>query len=407
MAVKHTAEVTISDLSDAYSVTLTNEAASFKATSDTKMGTAGTATTKPQAFMGSDAVACFVTAADCVCSDSTNVSVTVNSTGDNATWPLLTITVGANATAGGTVTIPVVIGNGSDAVTITKVFSYSIALKGTTGGVGPGAYNYALLLSPDAMVRAQNGTLTPTSFTASATRLQGTGNPASYSGRFKIEELSGSTWTVKYTSSANEASKSYSPTSTAEAVRVSLYLAGGTSTLLQTRTVAIANDGATGGPGATGKGITSVTSSFANNNSTTAPADSAFSTTMTPPTSSNKYLWERDLVTYTDSSTAWTTKHIVGTYGEKGDQGDPGDDPYTLSLTSDNGTVLRNNTGDTTLTAHVYQAGAELLTMPADHSIKWYVDGTLTETDNSLPATFTRTAAQVANKIVVCAKLEG
>ena len=411
MEVKHTAEVTISDLSDAYSVTLTNEAASFKATSDTKMGTAGTATTKPQAFMGAEAVACSVTEADCVCSDSANVSVTVNSSGDNATWPLLTITVGANATAGGTVTIPVVIGLGSDAVTIEKVFSYSIALKGTTGGTGPGAYNYALLLSPDAMVRAEGGTLTPMSFTASATRLQGTGNPSSYSGRFKIEELAGTTWTAKYTSSANEASKEYSPTATAEAVRVSLYLAGGTSTLLQTRTVAIANDGATGpqgGTGATGKSVSSIVSYFATNNSTTAPADSAFSTTMTAPTASNRYLWSRDLITYANpSSTAYTAKRIVGVYGDKGEQGEPGDNPYTLSITSDNGTTLRNNTGQTTLTAHVYQAGAELGTMPTGHAIKWYVDGTLTETDNALPATFTRTAAQVANKCVVCAKLEG
>lgn len=410
MAVKHTAEVTITDLSDAYSVTLTNEAASFKATSDTKMGTAGTATTKPQAFMGAEAVACSVTAADCTCSDSANVSVSVNSTGDNATWPLLTITVGANATAGGTVTIPVVIGSGDNAVTIEKVFSYSIALKGTTGGTGPGAYHYTLNVSPDAMVRAEGGALTPTSFTASATRAQGTGSPSSYSGRFKIEELAGTTWTTKYTSSANEASHAYSPTSTAEVVRVSLYLAGGTTTLLATHTVAIANDGATGatgGTGATGKGVSSITSYFATNNSTAAPADSAFSTTMTAPTASNKYLWSRDLVTYTDSSTAYTAKRIVGTYGEKGDQGEPGDNPYTLSITSNNGTTLRNNTGDTTLTAHVYQEGAELSTMPSGCSIKWYVDGTLAETDTSLPATFTRTAAQVANKVVVRAQLEG
>ena len=88
-------------------------------------------------------------------------------------------------------------------------------------------------------------------------------------------------------------------------------------------------------------------------------------------------------------------------------KGAKGDDPYTLSITSDNGTVLKNNTGQTTLTAHVYRAGAELTTMPSGHSVKWDVDGTLAETDSSLPATFTRTAAQVTNKCVVCAKLEG
>ena len=62
MAVKHTAEVTVYDVTDIYGVTLTNEAATFKATSDTKLGTAATATTRPQAFQGAEAVACGVTA---------------------------------------------------------------------------------------------------------------------------------------------------------------------------------------------------------------------------------------------------------------------------------------------------------------------------------------------------------
>ena len=153
MAVKHTAEVTLNDLTDAYGVTLTNEAATFKATSDTMLGTAGTATTKPQAFLGTEAIACTVDKDACVRSDTANVTVAVSNTGDNATWPLITITVGANATAGGTVTIPVVIGTGASAITIEKVFSYSLALKGATGAGGTSvtvtstAYAYQLSTS--------------------------------------------------------------------------------------------------------------------------------------------------------------------------------------------------------------------------------------------------------------------
>lgn len=412
MAVKHAAEVTVYDVTDAYSVTLTNEAATLKATSDTKLGTAASVTTKPQAFLGSEAVACTVDSEDIVMSDTTNVSVSVNNSGDNATWPLITITVGANATAAGTVTIPVVIGSGASAVTIEKVFSYSISLKGTTGSTGPGAYQYQLNVSPDAVTKSEAGTFTPASIDVSATRAQGTGNPAAYSGRFKVEKLVGTTWSAIYTSSANEASKTgISVPSDAIALRASLYLAGGTTTLLATHTIPIVSDGptgATGQTGATGKSVSSIVAYFATNNSTTAPADSAFSTTMTAPTASNRYLWSRDLITYTNpSSTEYTAKRIVGVYGEKGEQGDPGDDPYTLSITSDNGTVLKNNTGQTTLTAHVYQAGAELNSMPTGHSIKWYVDGTLAETDSSLPATFTRTAAQITSKAVVKAQLEG
>lgn len=471
MAVKHSAEVTVYDVTDAYSVTLTNEAASLKATSDTKLGTAATVTTKPQAFLGTDAVACTVTQADCVCSDSTNVSVSVNNTGDNATWPLLTISIGANATSGGTVTIPVVIGSGANAVTIEKVFSYSIALKGTTGGTGAGAYNYFLIVSPDAVSMAEDGTLSPASITLSATRLQGTGNPSAYSGRFKVEKYVDGAWvsTAVYASSANESSKTVDvPTDAGlTLLRCSLYLAGGTTTLLEQRTVPVVSDGPTG---ATGRSIVSTAVTYQKGTSATSAPTGTWSSTPVA-TSTGEYLWTKTVITYssgdpttfysvsahgatgtaggrwysgtaiTGTSTTATvfsgsgiSSAVVGdmylntsTYNTyrctvagaasaakwvyvnnvKGGKGDPGDDPYTLSITSDNGTVLKNNAGQTTLTAHVYQAGAELDTMPAGHAIKWYVDGTLAETDSSLPATFTRTAAQVANKAVVRAQLEG
>ena len=69
--------------------------------------------------------------------------------------------------------------------------------------------------------------------------------------------------------------------------------------------------------------------------------------------------------------------------------------------------VFRNSTGTTTLTAHVYRAGAELSAMPSGHAVKWYVDGTLKETDSSLPATYAVSAATVDSKAVVRAQLEG
>lgn len=471
MAVKHSAEVTVYDVSDAYSVTLTNEAATFKATSDTKLGTAGTATTKPQAFQGNDAVACSVTAADCVCSDPTNVSVTVNNTGDNATWPLVTVSIGANTASGGTVTIPVVIGSGDNAVTIEKVFSYSIALKGTTGGTGPGAYNYFLIVSPDAVSKAEDGALSPSSVTLTATRLQGTGNPSAYSGRFKVEKYVDGAWvsTAVYTSSANESSKSVDvPTDSGlTLLRCSLYLAGGTATLLEQRTIPVVSDGPTG---ATGRSITSTVVTYQKGTSaTTAPTGTWSSSPVS--TSTGEYLWTKTVISYssgdpttyysvaahgstgtaggrwysgtgiTGTSTTATafsgsgvSSAVVGdmylntsTYNTyrctvagnassakwvyvnnvKGAKGDPGDDPYTLALTSNNGNVFRNSTGSTTYTAHVYQAGAELETMPSGHCVKWYVDGALAETDTELPATYAISATTVDGKAVVRAQLEG
>ena len=472
MAVKHTAELTVYDVSDAYSVTLTNEAVSFKATSTTKLNVQSTATTKPQAFIGTDPVACSVTAADCVCSDSTNCSVTVNSTGDNATWPLLTITVGANATTNGTVTIPVVIGSGDSAVTVVKVFSYSIALQGTGGAA---AYNYFLNASPSAIVRAENGTLSASSVAWSATRAT-TGNPSAYSGyAWSHYTTDGSTWTqiAKASSAASSGTVTIpsSVTATVKAVRITLHTASpADSNKVDTVTIPVIDAGATGPQGPKGDDITvsSVAYAYAKSTSGTTPPDSGWGTTVVAPTTTefawtrttvtfsdgstsvtyavggkvgtngtsptvtnsktqyqkstsgttvptgtwsdsalapdvNNYVWTKTTVTYSNGNTA--VSYAVG--GKVGAKGDPGDNPYTLALTTDNGTALKNNTGQTTITAHVYQAGAELSTMPSGFSIKWYVDNTLGETDTSLPATFTRTAAQVTNLCVVRAQLEG
>lgn len=74
--------------------------------------------------------------------------------------------------------------------------------------------------------------------------------------------------------------------------------------------------------GSAGKGITSIVDYYAVNNSTTAPDDGSFSTAAVTPTASNRYLWNYELTTYTDSTTSKTGKRIIGVYGEKGDKGD-------------------------------------------------------------------------------------
>ena len=85
--------------------------------------------------------------------------------------------------------------------------------------------------------------------------------------------------------------------------------------------------GTHGEKGDQGKSLVSITDYYARNNSTTAPADSSFSTSVTSPTSSNKYVWNYELMTWDDngtSSTTKTTKHIVAVYGDKGGKGDTG-----------------------------------------------------------------------------------
>lgn len=85
-----------------------------------------------------------------------------------------------------------------------------------------------------------------------------------------------------------------------------------------------------------GRGIASVTEYYAINNSTTAPADSAFSTVIKNVSATNKYLWNYEVIAYTDGlNPTITGKRIIGTYGDKGDQGIGG---YTVFLTNSNHT---------------------------------------------------------------------
>lgn len=75
--------------------------------------------------------------------------------------------------------------------------------------------------------------------------------------------------------------------------------------------------------GTEGRGIASVTEYYARNNSTTPPADSDFGTSVVLPTAQEKYVWNYEVIAYTDGlNPTVTAKRVIGTYGEKGDVGD-------------------------------------------------------------------------------------
>ena len=76
--------------------------------------------------------------------------------------------------------------------------------------------------------------------------------------------------------------------------------------------------------GTNGKGISSITEYYVCTNSTSAPADSAFSTGVKTPTAAAPYLWNYEKVTYTDNSTKNLDKHIVAMYGAVGADGADG-----------------------------------------------------------------------------------
>ena len=92
--------------------------------------------------------------------------------------------------------------------------------------------------------------------------------------------------------------------------------------------------------GNTGKGVKSVTEYYL---ATTAAsgvttATTGWTTTMQTLTVTNKYLWNYELITYTDNTTATISPVIIGVYGDKGDQGNQGpqgNDAYTVILTNE------------------------------------------------------------------------
>ena len=99
-----------------------------------------------------------------------------------------------------------------------------------------------------------------------------------------------------------------------------------------------------------------------------------------------------------------------GTNGTNGKDGAAGADAITLSITSSAGTVFKNSSGTTVLTAHVFKGGVEQSITDAGvcgslGSIKWY-KGTST-TAIATSKTLTVSASDVTNAVAYTCQLEG
>ena len=83
--------------------------------------------------------------------------------------------------------------------------------------------------------------------------------------------------------------------------------------------------GEKGNTGPTGNGIKSITYYYARTATQTAPAAAAItSTTMPALDATNKYLWQKEVIAYTNG-TNQTTVLLLAVYGDKGSKGDKGD----------------------------------------------------------------------------------
>lgn len=163
------------------------------------------------------------------------------------------------------------------------------------------------------------------------------------------------------------------------------------STTTTTTPAIIGVYGDTGGAGATGKGVSSVTTYFLVNSSNSGVTTSAsgWTTTLQTTSETNRYLWQYEKYQYTDNTSTNTTPRIVSTHGASGK------DAITISITPEwSGSTC-------TLTANVFKGGKQLsdTEILALGCLKWYEGTTFIANGKQL----TRT---VGTKQVVECRLE-
>ncbi len=125
--------------------------------------------------------------------------------------------------------------------TVTKAKQ---GVTGNAGSAGADASSYWITKTAAAIGVNGGGGYNPASVTFSAYRQTGVAAPALYPCRFIIAtSIDGSTWVDSYTSAADESSKAYTPAAGLRAVRCRMYLAGGTTSMLDEETVPMVADG--------------------------------------------------------------------------------------------------------------------------------------------------------------------
>lgn len=98
----------------------------------------------------------------------------------------------------------------------------------------------------------------------------------------------------------------------------------------------------------------------------------------TPIRNAGTYIWKRTTTTYGNGYVTIGDPVLV-----TGNDGKSGEDAISLTITSSNGTVFKNNTGSTVLTAHVWKGYVEQTiaddgTVPGLGTVTWYKSGSET-----------------------------
>ena len=242
----------------AYTAMLTNESHVFAG--DVSNALESSATTQILAYKGTTAQTVTISSVNgkAASTSDTDTGITglkfkcssLIGTSPTITFTCTTSFVSANGT------IPIVFT--VDGVSFTKMFTYSIAFKGSTGaagGTGPTgpagvpATSYWLVSSANVVQKTSTGTIsvTPSTLTFTGKSQTGAATPTDYACRWIIAySTDGTNYTNLYTSTANESSKSITVATTYKAIRARMYLAGGTATLLDEQIIPVISDGTSG-----------------------------------------------------------------------------------------------------------------------------------------------------------------
>ena len=354
MAIKAANQLTLVDVTDAYSVILTSEAYTFVGGTN---GVAANNTCETQAVAYCGSTQCqTVHIGDITCPTGITSSVTNNDTAS----PTIKFTTSATVSVACEATIPV----SADGITVNKKFSFAVAKTGSTG----------------------------TSVTVSST-------------------------SVKYATSSNGTT---APTSgwqdTVPSVTNGQYL--WTQTLVnysdgkKTEAYSVSYKGTNGSNGSNGTSVTVSSTSVqyqAGDSGTTTPTGTWSNTV--PTVNNGQFLWTKTVVNYSDGKS--TTSYSVaykGTNGTDGKDGSNGADALIVTITSSNGTVFKNSSGSTELTAHVFKGGVEQTITDAGvvanslGQIKWYKGAETTPYATTKKVIVT--AGDVENSLLYTCQLE-
>lgn len=353
MAIKSADQITILDVTDAYSVMLTSEAYTF--VGNTIGAPSGlSCSTEAAAFHGKDQCSELTVNKDNIILPA-GFSATVENNGTSKVKIIFTTT--ATITTDCEATIPVVV----DGLTMNKKFSFAVAKAGTNGADGTS-------------VDISNTSVTYQVGTSGTNKPTGTWQstvPSIGKGKYL--------WTKTVVT--------YSDGNSTESYSVSYQGVNGTS-------VTISNQSVT----------------YQTSSSGTIEPTGTWQPSV-PSVSEGQFLWTKTVVTYSDGTS--TTSYSVSYKGTNGKNGEDGEDAILLIITASNGNMFKNSSGSTVLTAHVFKGGVEQTvadngTVSGLGTIKWYKNnGKSTLVAVATAKTLTVSAKDVKDSQAYTCQLEG